>query len=175
MHYKMDALLQVKTTIILSITYLASYDLTMVAALFGLDGVVENPNGDSVMLDQDLIYVLEGKRYLNAKSLVNINFHFLLVVLCVIWFSTVLLLYGVCRNSVCCIWVYLFMFMTQMISLVVWLAFEFFKVGNSVNINLALKIFYLPEIFPWTVIILFVRYLQKIYKLTEVKKDTKQE
>lgn len=171
----MDTFLQVKTTIILSITFVASFDLTMVAALFGLEGVVENPHGESVIVDQEMVYVLEGKRYLNANSLVNVNFHFLVVVLCVIWFSTVLLLYGVSRNSIYCIWFYMFMFMTQMTSLIVWLAIEFFKSNNSVNINLALKIFYLPEVFPWTVMILFVRYLQKIYKLTEAKKDTKQD
>lgn len=140
----------------------------MVAALLGIDAVEESEY--SLAHNRDISFVLNGNRLFKARCMVNIReeyFSHILAIICAVWFSTVVLLYGVFRNSAWCIWFWLFMLVAQLVGFACWLTVEYVNSSPFDDIKLSLMLYFSPEIVPWTIFVLFARYLQRVYKLTE--------
>lgn len=162
-------LFKVKVTFMLSIAFLAFYDFKMVADLLGYDTVEESER--SLEHNHDGSYAVNGDRLFKAKCLANIRkeyFIHILAVMSVVWVSNVVLLYGVLRNSIKCISFWLFMIVVQLVGLTIWMTVGLFnKRSDFDGLKFLLVLKAGPELVPWTVFILYIRYLQRINLLNE--------
>lgn len=149
---------------------MAFYDLKEVGALLGIDAVEESEY--SLTHDNDVSYVVNGNRFHKANNLLNIReeyFNQILVGIGVVWLSTLVLLYGVFKNSVCSILYWMVVVLAQMILLTVWTIYELSngKHLDYLKCNLII-LFYLTEFVPTLILVMFCKQLRQINKLREV-------
>ncbi|KAL5292812.1 hypothetical protein ACFFRR_011529 [Megaselia abdita] len=160
----------VKTTFFLSITLLAYYNFEEVTALLGIDAVEESEY--SLSHDRDVSYVVNGNRFHKANSLISIredNFNHLLIFISVVWVSTIVLLYGVFKNSPVCIFYWLLVLLVQMGIVLVWSACQKVYEDDRDNIRgLTILALYSSESIPFMFLHMFYKQLKTINKLREV-------
>lgn len=153
----------------LSISFLAFYDFQVVTTLLGIDAVEESEY--SLSHNRDVSFVLNGDRLFNARIQVNIReeyFSNFIALLVVVWVTTVILLYGVFKNSFWCISVWMFVLWIQLIGLVVLLTCQLNKsIDVDIKLLYFLSIYYLSDSFPCIVLFVYIGQLRQLNKLRE--------